>query len=189
MRPDASVVIVICAVCGSTSIRARTTFVPKLNGPATTGVTIDSPNGAPPTAPSSRSGSAARSAEGYRTGTDPGPAPTTVCPICEAAGHVPSLACVFPTERDGGDHPGETLGRLERQAREALLTITTRKQHREVGIATRLVGRRARRQGSARTEGFVHALPPGPAVIANSVESNASATNGALQGVNDVVVE
>ena len=44
---NGSVVTVICAVCGSTSILARVTIVPRLNGPAITGVTIDRPNGAP----------------------------------------------------------------------------------------------------------------------------------------------
>src|ERR1700722_16185539 len=42
-----SVVTSICAVVGSTLIFALVTIVPRLNGPAITGVTIDSPNGAP----------------------------------------------------------------------------------------------------------------------------------------------
>ncbi len=44
---NGSVVIVNCEVSGSTSIFARTTVVPRLNGPAITGTTIDRPYGAP----------------------------------------------------------------------------------------------------------------------------------------------
>ena len=40
-------VIVTCAVFGSTSILARVTIVPRLNGPAMIGVTMLRPNGAP----------------------------------------------------------------------------------------------------------------------------------------------
>ena len=39
--------IVTWAVWGSTSILERTTTLPRLKGPATAGVTIDRPNGAP----------------------------------------------------------------------------------------------------------------------------------------------
>ncbi len=42
-----SLVIVICAVCGSALIVARTATLPRLNGPATAGTTISRPNGAP----------------------------------------------------------------------------------------------------------------------------------------------
>src|ERR1022692_109174 len=45
--PVLSVVIVNSAVNGSTSIFALTTTLPRLNGPATAGVTIDNPYGAP----------------------------------------------------------------------------------------------------------------------------------------------
>jgi hypothetical protein len=38
---------VICAVEGSTAIEALVMIVPRLNGPASTGVTIDRPKGAP----------------------------------------------------------------------------------------------------------------------------------------------
>ena len=40
-------VMVTAAVCGSTLICESTTTFPRLNGPATAGVTIDRPNGAP----------------------------------------------------------------------------------------------------------------------------------------------
>ena len=96
----------------STSIRARTTFVPKLNGPATTGVTIDNPNGDRHTDPSDRSVWAVKcSAVECRTGTPQGPDPRTVSLICEEAGQVPSLACCSPQRGTGGDHAGEALGR------------------------------------------------------------------------------
>jgi len=42
-----SEVIVRWASFGSTAIAARTTTVPRLNGPATAGTTIERPNGAP----------------------------------------------------------------------------------------------------------------------------------------------
>ena len=42
-----SLVIVTAAVWGSTLMLERTTTLPRLNGPATAGVTIDRPNGAP----------------------------------------------------------------------------------------------------------------------------------------------
>ncbi len=42
-----SVVTVNWEVCGSTSILARVTIVPRLNGPTTSGTTIDRPYGAP----------------------------------------------------------------------------------------------------------------------------------------------
>ena len=45
--PESSVVIVSAAVVGLTSIFARTMTFPRLNGPATAGLTIDSPYGAP----------------------------------------------------------------------------------------------------------------------------------------------
>ena len=45
--PVSSVVIVSVEVSGSTSIRARTTTRPRLNGPATACVTMLNPNGAP----------------------------------------------------------------------------------------------------------------------------------------------
>ena len=41
------VVIVNCAVCGSTAIRARTTCVCSVNGPTTSGTTMLRPYGAP----------------------------------------------------------------------------------------------------------------------------------------------
>src|SRR5581483_1332894 len=44
---NASLVTVNAAVLGSTAIRARTTTLPRLNGPATVGTTIDRPNGEP----------------------------------------------------------------------------------------------------------------------------------------------
>ena len=44
---NGSLVIVTSAVCGSTSIFERTTTLPRLNGPATAGVTTSRPNGAP----------------------------------------------------------------------------------------------------------------------------------------------
>ena len=44
---NGSLTTVICAVCGSTLTAARTTIVPRLNGPATAGTTMISPNGAP----------------------------------------------------------------------------------------------------------------------------------------------
>ncbi len=45
--PDGSVVTVNAAVIGFTSIFARTTTLPRSNGPAFAGFTIDRPNGAP----------------------------------------------------------------------------------------------------------------------------------------------
>src|SRR3977135_4373461 len=45
--PDGSVVTVICAVCGSMLIAARTMTLPRSNGPARAWVTIDRPKGAP----------------------------------------------------------------------------------------------------------------------------------------------
>ena len=44
---NGSLVTVTCEVCGSTLTAARTTTVPKLNGPATAGTTMLNPNGAP----------------------------------------------------------------------------------------------------------------------------------------------
>ncbi len=44
---NGSDVVVSAAVCGSMLTKARTTTLPRLNGPATVGTTIDSPNGAP----------------------------------------------------------------------------------------------------------------------------------------------
>ena len=46
--PVSSVVTVSVEFSGSTSIRARTTTSPRLNGPATACVTMLNPNGAPP---------------------------------------------------------------------------------------------------------------------------------------------
>ena len=91
--PDASVVIVICAVCGSTSIRARTTFVPRLKGRLRPASRSTGRTARRHTAPSGRSVSAALPSAGCRTGPGPGPAPTTVCPIFDASEHVPAFAC------------------------------------------------------------------------------------------------
>ena len=44
---NGSLVIVTAAVCGSTLILERTLTSPRLNGPATAGVTTRIPNGAP----------------------------------------------------------------------------------------------------------------------------------------------
>src|SRR6202041_1219718 len=78
---------------GLTVIAERTTTVPRLNGPASAGTTTDRPNGAPLYGPVRNTGSCALPACGTYTGSGPGPALTTTCPIWLAAGQVPWLAC------------------------------------------------------------------------------------------------
>ena len=121
-----SVVIVNCAVCGSTSIFARTICVCSLNGPAMIGTTIDRPYGAPSYGPGQvdRGRRAARLGD-LRAGTGPGRPSTTVCPICEAAGHVPAFACGSPHSGTLEIIPEQPLRRLELQARDPLLPIAT----------------------------------------------------------------
>src|SRR4030088_3328344 len=88
-----SVVTVIWAVWGSTSIFARVMIVPRLNGPAITGVTIDRPNGAPLYGPVKKIGASGSPGWGITNGYEPGPEVTTAWPMCEAAEHAPCAAC------------------------------------------------------------------------------------------------
>src|SRR5665213_1693612 len=87
---NASVEIVNWDVVRSTLIAARTTTVPRLNGPAIAGTAIDSPNGAP------RYGPVRYAGPETVNGSGPAPAPAVAVPICEAAGQVPCAACDSP---------------------------------------------------------------------------------------------
>ena len=69
------------AVCGSTSIRDRTVTVPRLNGPATAGVTTSIPNGAPSYGP------VRYTRPGSSYGSLPSPALASELPIRLSAPH------------------------------------------------------------------------------------------------------
>src|SRR6202034_4721517 len=77
MRGSSPVVTVSREVWGATSILPLMTTVPRLNGPATTGTTIDSPNGAPSYGPVRYMGAAGAPAWGTWKGYGPGPALAT----------------------------------------------------------------------------------------------------------------
>src|ERR1019366_3849262 len=84
---NGSLVVVICAVFGLMAIVARTTTFPRLNGPATAGVTMDSPNGAPLYGPVRYTRPVSHN------GSEPAPAATWSCPIRLASPHSPLDAC------------------------------------------------------------------------------------------------
>jgi hypothetical protein len=84
-------VIVNAAVSSFTSIFARTMTFPRLNGPATAGFTIDSPNGAPLYGP------VMYTLPPFTVyGSPPTPTETTVSPISLSGPHVPAFACSSP---------------------------------------------------------------------------------------------
>ena len=81
--PVSSVVTVNVLSVGFTSIRALTTTKPRLNGPATAGVTIDNPNGAPSCGP------VKYTLPSISNGCEPAPDATRVVPISEDSGQLP----------------------------------------------------------------------------------------------------
>ena len=99
----------------------------------------------PHTVPSDRSGTPGRPAEGSPAGRDRDRHGDRVADL--RGGRDTSLRGLrFAAQRDGRDHPRQALGRLELQPFDALLPIAALQQQREVRIATRLIGRRARDQ-------------------------------------------
>ncbi len=78
--------ILSSAVLRSTKIAARTTTVPRFNGPATAGTTIESPNGAPLYGP------VMYTRPGSVNGFDPAPAAVVTEPIFESSPQLPAAA-------------------------------------------------------------------------------------------------
>lgn len=86
-------------VLRSTWIAALTTTVPRLNGPATAGTTMESPSGAPPYAP-------VRYTRPPRlNGLEPAPDATRVVPTWESAPQVPAAACAAPQSGTRASRP------------------------------------------------------------------------------------
>src|ERR1700733_2042103 len=100
--PDGSVLIVSAAVVGFTSIFALTITCPRLNGPATAGLTIDRPYGAHSGVPGVQGPLPLYGPVTYTFppvtlyGFPPRPTLTIVSPIKLSAPHAPSLACGSP---------------------------------------------------------------------------------------------
>src|ERR1700754_2742030 len=84
-----SEITVAWASTGSMVSAARTTTVPRSNGPACAGTTIDSEYGAPLYGPARYTAVGALPACGTDSGMVPTPAAIVVVPTCEAAEHVP----------------------------------------------------------------------------------------------------
>src|SRR5271166_1232351 len=99
-----SLVTVSCAVLGFTLIVERTTTLPRSNGPAFAGTTIERPNGAPLYGPVRYTGPDSHS------GSVPAPEATVAVPICDADEHVPSAACGSPQSATFESIPARPAG-------------------------------------------------------------------------------
>ena len=127
-------ITVTCAVFGSTNNAARTTTLPRSNGPATAGTTIERPNGPPLYGPVKYT-----LAPCTQNGSGPTPAPTVTVPMRETSEHLPALASASPHSGIPAIFPSKPLGHHRREPRDLLFTVLTRERQRERTEGTRVV--------------------------------------------------
>ena len=142
---NGSLVTVNAVVFGSTLIRARTTTLPRLNGPACVGTTMLRPNGAPSYGPGQIDRAllvervpAGTSRDGHR-------------PDPRRRRARPGVRLRLPAQRDPGDRPQQARGRLDLDPREVLFAVFPCERQRQRTELPRVRVRRTRTERRSQT--------------------------------------